>query len=62
MATAARLYMHFSRDRKDGRSSRASNAGSNTRRSASAPANSKKPGSKPFCFEFAKRSACARGD
>eukprot|EP00959_Pyramimonas_sp_CCMP1952_P211271 4421558-Pyramimonas_sp.AAC.1 len=51
----------YSRESRDGRSSRPSHAGGHARRSVSAPASSKnKPGTKPFCFEFAKRSSCAR--
>eukprot|EP00959_Pyramimonas_sp_CCMP1952_P381206 7987493-Pyramimonas_sp.AAC.1 len=28
----------------------------------STPANHKTPASKPFCFDFAKRNTCTRGD
>eukprot|EP00959_Pyramimonas_sp_CCMP1952_P218513 4570129-Pyramimonas_sp.AAC.1 len=53
----------YPKDSRDGRSSRISHAGGNARRILSAPASARqKPSAKLFCFEFAKRSSCARGD
>eukprot|EP00959_Pyramimonas_sp_CCMP1952_P129011 2697748-Pyramimonas_sp.AAC.1 len=62
MVSAARLYIPFPGMGRAADLFRASTAGGNARRGALAPANPKKPASKPFCFEFAKRSSCARGD